>query len=77
MATTSTKVHVPAVDLFAISPGTLVDPEFLSAVLGISLKTLRNWRDAERGPRAMRYARVVKYKVGDVTRWLENQENED
>ncbi|WP_405216722.1 helix-turn-helix transcriptional regulator [Agrococcus sp. Ld7] len=64
-------------DLFAISPGTLVDPEFLSAVLGISVKTLRNWRDANRGPKAMRYARVVKYKVGDVTRWLEDQEDED
>ncbi len=77
MATTSTPVHAPDVDLFAISPGTLVDPEFLSAVLGISVKTLRNWRDANRGPKAMRYARVVKYKVGDVTRWLEDQEDED
>lgn len=77
MATTSTQVHVPAVDLFAISSGTLVDPEFLSAVLGISVKTLRNWRDVKRGPRATRYARVVKYKVGDVTRWLEDQEGED
>ena len=60
-----------SIDFFAISPGVLVDETFLSEGTGVSIKTIRNWRSARTGPRPLRLGGLVRYRVGDITAWID------
>lgn len=42
--------------------------------LNLSLQTLYNWRSAGFGPRGIRFGRVLRYRLGDVQKWVEEQE---
>ncbi len=61
-------------------PGDLQDLRMLreaevSQLAGVSLQTLRNWRSdprkRDRGPRYYKLNSSVRYRLGDVLRWIE------
>lgn len=51
-----------------LQPGDLIDEKEAAEILGVSLKTMRNWRwRGEGGPRARKLgARLVRYHRGDL-----------
>jgi predicted DNA-binding transcriptional regulator AlpA len=59
------------IDFFCLSPDTLVDENLLSAGTGIAVSTIRNWRSARTGPRVVRLGGVVRYRVSDITAWID------
>lgn len=60
------------IDFFAMSPGVLVDDNFLSRGTGVAVSTIRNWRSGNKGPRPIRLGGLVRYRVRDVTAWLDS-----
>lgn len=50
----------------------LADPRDVAEFLGVSTKTLRNWRASGRGPRYLRVG-GVKYAWSEVEEWVEAQ----
>lgn len=51
----------------------LMTAKELAAYLGVAEQTLANWRYVGRGPRFYRVGQLVKYRRGDVDRWLEER----
>lgn len=47
--------------------------EELAAYLILPVRTLYDWRQAGRGPRAVLVGRHLRYRICDVTTWLESQ----
>ncbi len=45
-------------------------PEQLAEYLGRPEKTLSNWRHLGLGPRYVKLGRAIRYRHGDVDRWL-------
>jgi predicted DNA-binding transcriptional regulator AlpA len=53
----------------------VLSEDLAGQLLGISVKTLRNWRCERRGPAARRISgRVVVYLLKDVLSWVERVE---
>lgn len=60
----NTLAPAPAVPL---QPGDLVDETRAAETLGVSAKTLQNWRALRKGPRYRKIgARLVRYHVADL-----------
>lgn len=50
-----------------LEPGDLVDERHAAETLGVSAKTLQNWRALRKGPRYRKIgARLVRYHVADL-----------
>jgi len=58
-------------------PAFLGGPQELADYLGIPLATVYNWRAHGRGPRGYRVGRGVRYRLGDVEEWLEQNSDEN
>ena len=41
--------------------------------LNMQVKTLRNWRSKKIGPDYIRYGRAIRYRIGDLERFLEER----
>ncbi|GAA2748751.1 helix-turn-helix domain-containing protein [Amnibacterium kyonggiense] len=41
--------------------------------LGVAPATLRDWRVDRKGPPAVKYGRLVKYRVEDLDHWIADQ----
>ena len=41
--------------------------------LNLQVKTLRNWRSKKIGPDYIRYGRAIRYRIGDLERFLEER----
>lgn len=52
----------------------LIEPAELAQLLGVSLKTLSNWRCQRSGPLYMKVGRRVLYGRESIERWLDRQE---
>lgn len=50
----------------------LKTPEEVSAWLGVPVATLYQWRHRNRGPRASRVGRHLRYRTADVESWLDS-----
>ena len=50
----------------------LLSIDELSEYLGVSIKTIYEWRQNGRGPVAVRMGRHLKFAVSDVRAWLDN-----
>ena len=48
-----------------------MSPYEVASYLGVPLRTVYRWRTRGDGPRGYRVGRHVRYRVGDVERWLE------
>jgi len=53
-----------------------VDSPTAAWILGIAPGTLRNWRDAGKGPQALHIGRVW-YRITELLAWMEDQRSED
>ena len=42
----------------------------LAVILGVSSRTLDNWRAACRGPAYFRFEGTIRYRMSDVEAWL-------
>jgi excisionase family DNA binding protein len=51
-------------------------PGQLAEALGISVRTLYNWRSQRKGPPGFRVGRHVRYRRSDVKVWLDAQAQE-
>lgn len=51
-------------------PFELLDEQQAAAMLRVSLRTLRRWRQAGYGPATTRIGRFVRYRRGDVEAWI-------
>jgi excisionase family DNA binding protein len=51
----------------------LLGPDDVSELLGVPSATLANWRCAGKGPPFLRVGRHVRYRRGDVERWIDDQ----
>ncbi len=51
----------------------LLSPYEVAAYLGVPLATVYRWRSRREGPIGIRVGRHVRYRVGDVERWLDQQ----
>ena len=49
----------------------LLDEHRAARYLGLSVKTLRNWRSAKRGPRYVKISRIVRYRIRDLDQFIE------
>ena len=56
--------------------GELLSSEDAAAVLGISLRTLRRWRQMREGPPWVSIGRRIVYRVQAVRTWLTEKEAE-
>jgi predicted DNA-binding transcriptional regulator AlpA len=45
----------------------------LSTAIGVQDNTLRHWRCTGTGPPFVRVGQAVRYRIGDVERWLEER----
>jgi excisionase family DNA binding protein len=48
----------------------------VSQMLGIPVRTLREWRMRGEGPRAARLGRHLRYRPEEVDRWVREQERQ-
>lgn len=53
----------------------LMTPDQLAEALGISVRTLYNWRSQRKGPPGFRVGRHVRYRRSDVKVWLDAQQD--
>ena len=51
-------------------PFELLDERQVSAMLQVSMRTLRRWRRAGYGPPVTKISRFVRYRRGDVETWI-------
>lgn len=51
---------------------TVFNEKEVAARLGLSVKTLQNWRIAEKGPRYHKIGRSVRYRLGDIIAYEES-----
>ena len=56
-----------------MSPEELLSPVELAETLGLSVRTVYNWRVRKVGPPGMRVGRHVRYRKSDVESWLAAQ----
>lgn len=61
------------IDLFGYHPGVLLTERELALAIHVSRRTLQYWRQTASGPAFMRAGRHIRYRVSDVTEWLEQQ----
>jgi hypothetical protein len=40
-------------------------------ILGVAIQTLRNWRHLRKGPPYVKLGRIVRYRDGDLTAFIE------
>ncbi len=53
----------------------LLRPAAAAQFLGVSVRTLQDWRFTGTGPRFIRYsARAVRYRVRDLEAWIKKRE---
>jgi predicted DNA-binding transcriptional regulator AlpA len=57
----------------AYDPDELVTPEWVSGQTKIPLATLYRWRHFGTGPRVYKIGRHLRYRRGDVEKWIESQ----
>jgi thiamine monophosphate synthase len=55
-----------------VTPDLRVQPDVAAAVIGVSVGTLKNWRNAEMGPDYFKAGRIW-YSLVDVLRWIESR----
>jgi hypothetical protein len=55
---------------------TYLDESAAAAVLGLTARTLANWRSAGRGPRYLKAGGRVRYLRDDLDRWLDSHAHE-
>jgi predicted site-specific integrase-resolvase len=55
---------------------TLLNETELAEFLGVSIHTLRHWRQAGTGPPWVRYGHHVRYRMTGVERWLDERERQ-
>lgn len=48
----------------------------LAKLLGVAVATIHYYRAHGLGPRAIKLGRLVRYRISDVEKWLEAQENQ-
>ncbi|WP_308159221.1 helix-turn-helix domain-containing protein [Curtobacterium sp. ISL-83] len=53
-----------------LDPGDMVSSAEAGALLGVSVKTLANWRSSGSGPRFSKRGRVVRYQRAELEQWL-------
>lgn len=64
--------HATPQQVAAIGPGDLLDERVTSAILGVSIQTLRNWRWRREGPRFRKIGlRLVRYARADLVAFIE------
>ena len=51
----------------------LLDEHEVAEMLGVSLATIRRWRLLKQGPRYLKLGALCKYRVEDVSAWLESR----
>ena len=56
-----------------MSPDELLSPTELAEALGISVRTIYNWRVRKVGPPGLKVGRHVRYRKADVESWLAAQ----
>jgi hypothetical protein len=49
----------------------MVGPKYVAEWLEIPQQTLYQWRRERKGPRAVVVGRHLRYRIGDVRKWLE------
>lgn len=54
-------------------PDRLLSVEELAAVVGIPVRSVRQWAVKGTGPRRLRVGKYVRYKASDVRAWLDSQ----
>lgn len=65
----------PASPAEKLRAGLLLNDVELAEFLGVSLKTVRNWRTKHQGPRPSKLGqRVVRYRPEDVHAFVDGQE---
>ena len=52
---------------------TKLDTAGASDFTGVKLETLETWRSLRRGPDFIRVGRSVRYRLGDLRKWLESR----
>lgn len=50
-----------------------LSPEGLAEYLGLPVGTIYQWRHKGTGPRGIKVGKHVRYRRGDVERWIEAQ----
>lgn len=50
----------------------LVTEHSVARMLGLSVASVRHWRLRKRGPRYLKIGSAVRYKLADVTAWIES-----
>lgn len=78
MATTKSpsapRLNYP-IDVWALSPGVMLDEQQVSWVTGLSVSALQKRRSRGQAPRFRRVGgRVVRYRAGAVAEWLDSQD---
>lgn len=51
----------------------LLSPADLAEHLGVSIRTIYNWRSSNTGPQGFRVGRHVRYRRSDVEAWIVDQ----
>jgi predicted DNA-binding transcriptional regulator AlpA len=55
----------------SIDRDTLLNREDAASMLRLTPQTLANWASTGKGPPVVRLGRAVRYRVSDLTRWIE------
>jgi predicted DNA-binding transcriptional regulator AlpA len=55
------------------SPIHLLNEFAVAEMLGVSVATVRRWRLLKRGPRFLKLGALCKYRVEDISAWLESR----
>lgn len=63
----------PHTDLAALPATALLTEEEVAAHLGMATPSMRTWRQRNRGPRWFHLGQQVRYRVGDLISWLDEQ----
>jgi len=70
----TTRGDVAEESLLVSSSRTLLEPEQVAAILGVSCNTLNNWRVRKSGPRYMKAGnKLVRYPSDLLQEWIESQ----
>jgi predicted DNA-binding transcriptional regulator AlpA len=51
----------------------LINEYELAQMLGVSVATVRRWRLLKQGPRVLKLGVLCRYRIEDVTAWLETR----
>ena len=50
-----------------------IGPRETADRLGIKASTLRNWRSESRGPRYVKFGKLVRYRLADIAEFLDQK----